>query len=64
MHNLGWILQPMTVGTTTGGGGILGMLSAYGVEILIGAILMVLALIGISFLRRTKANSRGNEKKF
>jgi len=58
------MLQPMTVGTTTGGGGILGMLSSYGVAILVGAIVLVLAMIGVALCRRTKENSRGSDKKF
>jgi len=40
------------------------MLSSYGVAILVGAIVLVLAMIGVALCRRTKENSRGSDKKF
>jgi hypothetical protein len=65
VHKPGLILQPLTVGTTSqGSGGIVGWFSAYGISIFVGAVVVVLALMVIAMCRRTRANSRGNEKKF
>jgi hypothetical protein len=54
----------MNVGATTQGDGIIALITTYGAEILVGAIALVLIVIGIACCRRTLANSRGNEKKF
>lgn len=64
MHNLGLMLQTLAVGTTTQGDGVIGLITTYGVEILVGAIVLVLAMIGVALCRRTKENSRGSDKKF
>ena len=58
------MLQTLEVGTKTQGDGVIGLITTYGVEILVGAIVLVLAMIGVALCRRTKENSRGSDKKF
>jgi len=64
MQNLGLMLQPLSIGATTQGDGVIGYITTYGVEILVGAIVLVLVCIGVAMCRRTHANSRGGDKKF
>ena len=60
MHNLGLVLQT----STTQGDGVIGWITSYGVQAIFAAVALVLVLIGIAILRRTKGNSRGSDKKF
>ena len=60
MHNLGLVLQT----STTQGDGVIGLITSYGVQAILAGITLVLVLMVIAFLRRTKGNSRGGDKKF
>ena len=64
MHNAGLMLLSLTVGATTQGDGMIGWITSYGVQAIVGLIGLAVVVIGIALFRRTNANSRGSDKKF
>jgi len=60
VHNLGLMLQT----ATTQGDGVIAWITSYGVQAILAGIALVLVLMVIACLRRTKGNSRGGDKKF
>ena len=64
MITLGLMLQSLRAGATTQGDDVAGWFTVYGMQVILGlAVLLVIGLV-VGVCRRTKANSRGNEKKF
>ncbi|HEY0309139.1 MAG TPA: hypothetical protein VGB94_13335 [Acidobacteriaceae bacterium] len=61
---LGVMLQPLLADASTQGESLSAWFTTYGLQTILGlAVLLVLGLV-VGACRRTKANSRGNEKKF
>jgi len=64
MGTLGLMLQSLRVSGNQQEGSIAGWVYAYGMEIVVGISVLLVVLLVCAACRRTKANSRGNEKKF
>jgi heme/copper-type cytochrome/quinol oxidase subunit 2 len=61
---VGLMLQSLQAGATTQGDSTAGWFTTYGLETVVVLAVLVVIGLAIAACRRTKANSRGNEKKF